>query len=139
MGERLSVRLVVTPDRMPGRFTARLEGSEDLLVQGSRQPLVDGARVLLAQGFDPATQLTMRHAGKAYDSFLPAPIGKWAGWTYEESEKQPLRQIRWMPFPAGASTQKSGSVPLDAPAPRETGIRLYGDPPPWGGADGARA
>jgi hypothetical protein len=110
-------RLVVASETdSPGRFTARLESTGELLVSGSRQPLVDGARVLLARGFDPATPLTMRMEGKAYDSFQPMPIGQWAKWTYEESEKTALRRVRWMPFAEGAGRQKSGSEPSVAPA-----------------------
>jgi hypothetical protein len=129
------VRLNVRPEK-PGRFTAYLEGTGEVIVQGSRQPLVDGARALLDLGFDPATPLTMRHAGKAYDSFRPVPIGRWAGWTYEESEKQPLRQIRWTPFPAGAGTQKSGSEAPVAPEGHETEIRSYDGPPQLPNASG---
>ena len=51
---------------------------------------MDGARELLARGFDPATPLTMRMEGKTYDSFQPLPIGKWAGWTYAERERDRL-------------------------------------------------
>ena len=78
-------RLVVTPEadaEKGGRFTGRLESTGEVIVTNTKQPLVGGARELLARGFDPAALLTMRHEGKAYDSFQPLPIGKWAGWTY---------------------------------------------------------
>jgi hypothetical protein len=107
----LAIRLVVAPEAA-GRFTARLESTGDVIVASTRQPLVDGARVLLAQGFDPDTPLTMRHQGSAHDSFQPLPIGRWAGWTYTEGENTPLRCARWMPRPAVGEGQKSGS---DAP------------------------
>jgi len=111
-------RLIVSPGTDPqkaGKFTSCLESTGETIVSGSRQPLVDSARELLARGYDPATLLTMRHEGGPHDSFKPAPIGKWAKLAYEESEKKPLRQVRWMPFPAAAGTQKSGSEPWPVP------------------------
>jgi hypothetical protein len=105
-----TIRLIVAPEAA-GRFTARLESTGVLIVGGTRQPLVDGARVLLAQGFDPSTPLTMHHEGKAYDSFQPMPIGHWAKWTYKERERDGLAVERWMPFAAPRSGQKSGSEP----------------------------
>ena len=86
------LRLIITPDEGPARFVARLEGSDEPIVQATRQPLVDGARVLLARGFEPATPLTMRHAGKAYDSFHPLQISKWARWTYKEPDQRHLHR-----------------------------------------------
>jgi hypothetical protein len=71
----------------------------------------------------------MRHEGSAHDSFQPLPIGKWAGWTYEESETKPLRRVRWMPFPTAAGTQNSGSEPSVAPEGRETANRFNGGTP----------
>jgi hypothetical protein len=50
----------------------------------------------------------MRHEGKAYDSFKPAPIGQWAMWTYWEGEKRGLQRARWMPRADMAEAQKSG-------------------------------
>ena|SRR5215813_1366316 len=93
-------RLIVSPGTDPqkaGKFTACLESIGETIVSGSRQPLVDGARELLARGYDPATPLTMRVDGKAYDSFRPAPISEWAKWTYSESEKHPLKRRPWLP------------------------------------------
>jgi hypothetical protein len=100
--------IVDSTSEAPGRFTATLAGG-GVIVRGSRQPLVDGARELLARGLDPATLLTMRHQGKAYDSFKPAPIGEWAKWTYQEGEKRTLTRARWRPFADMRGTQKSGS------------------------------
>jgi hypothetical protein len=110
------IKLIVTPEADPqraGRFTARLEGTGDVIIGNSRQPLADGARELLARGFDPATPLTMRPEGKAYDSFRPMPIGHWGRVTYTEGENTPLRCARWMPRPAVGEWQKSG---VEAPA-----------------------
>jgi hypothetical protein len=128
--EPMAERLVVTPDpQKAGRFTARLESTGELLVVNTRQPLVDGARVLLAQGFDPGTPLTMRHEGSAHDSFQPMSIAEWAKWTYKEREKGGLAVESWMPFAVPWSGQKSGSEPSVAPEGRETENRFHGGPP----------
>jgi hypothetical protein len=111
------LRLIITPDAGPGRFVARLEGSDEPIVQGTRQPLVDGAPVLLERGLDPTTPVTMRHVGKTYDSFRPLPISEWARWTYKEPDQRPLHRTRWMPFADIRSDQKTGSEP-EAKAPR---------------------
>ena len=129
-----TIRLVVAPSSAR-RFTARLESTGEVVVSGTRQPLVDGARELLARGFDPGTPLTMRHEGKHYDSFQPLPIGKWAGWTYEERDRGGLRCVIWRPQPSRVHPdptlrgQKSGSAPLGAPEARETENRFHGGPP----------
>jgi hypothetical protein len=121
-------RLIATPDpRMAGRFTARLEG--EVIVTMTRQPLVDGARELLARGFDPATPLTMRMQERAYDSFQPMPIGKWAEWTYEEGEKTALQRRPWRPFGAGTGHQKSACEASVAPEGRGTENRFHGEQP----------
>lgn len=119
-------RLIVTPlESKPGRFWGRLESAGEVIVTNSKQPLVDGARELLAAGFAPATPLTMRHERSTHDSFQPLPIGTWAGWTYEEGERTTLRQAPWMPFPAGAGTQKSTSELSDVPEASLKQKRLY--------------
>jgi hypothetical protein len=126
---KAAIRLVVAPESA-GRFTARRESTGELIVASTRQPLVDGARELLSRGFDPATPLTMRHEGKAYDSFELLPIGKWAGWTYEERDRDGLRCVRWMPRALHAGGQKSGSEPSVAPEGWETENRFHGGPAP---------
>jgi hypothetical protein len=125
-----AVRLVVTPDpNKPGKFTARLDGTGEVVVHSSRQPLADAAReLLLARGFDPVTPLTMRHEGSPHDSFRPLPIGKWAGWTYEERERDGIRCARWMPRRLHAERQKSGSEPRMPPKAHISEIRSYGEP-----------
>ena len=90
-----AIRLVVTPEPDPekaGRFAARLESTGEVIVASTRQPLVDGARELLARGFDPATPLTMRMEGKAYDSFQPLPIGQWASGPTKRARRMPCRR-----------------------------------------------
>ena len=128
---RRLIRLVVAPE-LPaaGRFTARLESTGDLIVTGTRQPLVDGARELLARGFDPTTPLTMRMKGKAYDSFQPLPIGKWAGWTYNEGEKD-CPTMRSLDAPSRCPGRGKSRVPSPRwlPEGRETENRFHGGPP----------
>jgi hypothetical protein len=120
-------RLIVIPhEGKPGRFSGRLESTGEGIVTSSKQPLVDGARELLAAGFDPATPFTMRHERNAHDSFQPLPIGRWAGWTYEEGERTTLRQALWMAFPAGAGAQKSTSEMSGVPEATPEQERLYG-------------
>jgi hypothetical protein len=114
------IRLIISPEADPqkaGRLTGRLESTGGVIVTNTRQPLVDGARELLARGFDRATPLTMRMEGKAYDSFQPLPIGKWAGWTYEERDRDGLRCARWIPRALHAGGQKSGVEEPAVPNP----------------------
>jgi hypothetical protein len=125
---KTAMRMVVTPETA-GRFTARLESTGELIVERTRHPLVDGARELLARGLDPATPLTVRHEGKSYDSFQPLPIGKWAGWTYEERDRDGLRCVRWMPRAIHAEGQKSGSEPVVVLEGREAENRFHGGAP----------
>jgi hypothetical protein len=131
-------RLLVAPEK-PGRFTARLESTGELIANSSRQPLVDGARELLARGFDPAALLTMRQHDRPYDSFRPAPIGQWAKWTYEESESVGLKRRAWkaypetaagMPVAEGRERRKSGSEPSDDVRGHPEEARFYSEPPP---------
>src|SRR5262249_52915887 len=100
-----------------GRFSAALEDG-DVIISSSGQPLVDGARELIARGYDASTLLTMRMAGKSYDSFRPAPIGEWAKWTYGEGDSRGLQRKRWTPFAANRVGQKSGFVDVSGPAPQ---------------------
>jgi len=92
-----ALRLELRPVQHGRRFEAGLEGD---LICASDQPLLDGARELLGRGFDPATLLTTRHAGKNYDNFLPKPIGELAKWTVEnDSRGAPrFRKYRQLPF-----------------------------------------
>jgi hypothetical protein len=93
----------------PGTFTGRLESAREVIVERTDRPLVEAARRLIAMGFDPEAPLTMRHAGKTFDSFKPQPIREWAKWTYRESEKTELRAVRWRPFPGARYRPKQDS------------------------------
>jgi hypothetical protein len=95
-----ALRLIAHPHLERGgfhldRFDAFLDGE---LIVTSRQPLLNGARALLARGFDPDAMLTMRHAGRAYDSFHPKPLREWARWTITERDRRGLQRIGWRPF-----------------------------------------
>jgi len=103
-------RLIVTPQK-PGKFTACLESTGEIIAAGTAQPLVDGARELLARGYDPSMPLAMRHQGSAHDSFRPAPISEWAIWTFEEGDRG-LRKRRWMPRQWVEEGPKGGISPL---------------------------
>jgi len=114
-------RLIMEPEPIDdlrptraARLVARLESTGEHIVC-SHQPLVDGARELIARDYNPATLLTMRHAGRGYDSFPPRPIGALARVSYSESEARALRRIPWQPRVAvPAEGQKSGIADLPA-------------------------
>jgi hypothetical protein len=56
----------------PDAYAAWLDGR--LIHKASRQPFLEVARVLIAAGHDPATFVSMRHAGSNVDS-LRSTIG----------------------------------------------------------------
>ncbi len=100
-----TVRLILrscslTAAKHADKLDAYLDGH---YIVTSREPLFDGARELLRRGYDPDTLMTTRHDGKAVDSFKPAPLGKLAGLTMEESDKRGLRVRKWKPHPMAAS------------------------------------
>jgi hypothetical protein len=124
--------ILVSPIRTsPGRFQARLESTDELLVGSSRQPFVDAARVLVGKGYNPASTLEMRHAGSDTVA-LRAPLGKAAKLTVEEGPHGP----RFVSFRTNPKTRVAappiapsiGSLPnlpesnslTSAPATRET-------------------
>jgi hypothetical protein len=95
------------------RFDAHLDGE---LILTSRQPLYDGARALLSRGHPKNTLLTIRHASKDHDSFLPLEIGYLAQWSISESGHGGLRRIRWQPMPE--HLKRGGRATAGAPASR---------------------
>ena len=54
---------------------------------------------LLRRGYPSAALLTMRHAGKDYDCFMPLEIGYLAQWSISDSDRGGLKRIRWQPMP----------------------------------------
>jgi hypothetical protein len=117
--ERPALVIVVSTVRAPGRFEARLAGTDNLLVASSRQPLVDAARVLIAHGHDPGAAVVMKHRGSDTVA-LSARLGIAAGLAVDEAGRP--RFTRWMPFFRGAVSL--GIAPSDQtatlPAPAET-------------------
>jgi len=117
------IRMGADPPTSAGRplqFMAYLESTGEFVVQ-SHQPLADGARELLVRGHDPAALLTMRHAGKAYDSFLPRPIGVWAKVSYSEGAKTLLQSGAWVPFAGVRQTPTSERMGSMEPTPTQIG------------------
>jgi hypothetical protein len=84
------------------RFAAWLDGE---LICTSDQPVLDGTRELLRRGFDPSTLLTTRHADKAYDNFVPQPIGELAKWTVENDSRGAPRFRKYRLSPFGGTRQ----------------------------------
>jgi hypothetical protein len=66
------VIVVAISEKHAGLFEARVNGR--LVCAGSRTPFLDTARALLAEGYDPATTIVMRHAGSDHN-ILRASIG----------------------------------------------------------------
>ena len=78
------------------RFDVYLDGE---LILISRQPWYGAARELLRRGYPSGTLLTMRHAGKDYDCFVPREIGYLAGRSISDSDRGALKRVRWQPLP----------------------------------------
>lgn len=71
--------------RLQWRVTAQ-DGRE--LVARTHHPFADGSAALLRNGIAQNGDLvTMRHAGKAFDSFLPQPIEKAASGAHRRAAK----------------------------------------------------
>ena len=79
-----------------GRFHARVE---DRRLCTSRTPFFAAARVLMEEGADPETPITMSHEGSCILS-LRSTIGQAARLTVEESEKSGPRFVPYRPFRA---------------------------------------
>jgi hypothetical protein len=76
----------------------------------AKEPFFAAARILIAEGINPGTVLTMRHEGSQTRS-LTMPLGKAAGLTVWEGDVEGPRIAPWRggPFRAGSSLiQNSG-------------------------------
>jgi hypothetical protein len=80
--------IVVSSTKSAGHFEARLQKSNEVLVQNSRQPFLDAARVLVERGYDPSALLVMKHLGSD-NVALRAPLGRAAKLTVEEGPHGP--------------------------------------------------
>jgi hypothetical protein len=92
----MMIEIVVTPckpapypKKWAGRFEARIDGRGApapllRLLCTSRQPLLDAARVLIAEGCDPGTTVTMQHADSSTVA-MTATLGTAARLTVDES------------------------------------------------------
>jgi hypothetical protein len=97
VAESAAIAILVSPIRTsPGRFQARREGTDELLVDSSRQPFVDAARVLVGKGYNPAGVLEMKHQGSDIIA-LRASLGKAARLSVEEGVNGP----RFVPLRKG--------------------------------------
>jgi hypothetical protein len=94
-----AIELTVFPAG-PGRYTATLPNGENLVT--SHQPLFAGARALAARGVDPATLLTMRHAG-SHTVAMRSTVGRAAKLTVEEPDRGGLSIRAYRPRPSFAA------------------------------------
>jgi hypothetical protein len=123
--------IVVSPTKSAGHFQAKLQHTDEVLVQNSRQPFLDAARVLVERGYDPTALLLMKHLGSDIVA-LKSALAKAAKLGVEEGPNGP----RFVPFRTGPRTRvaappiapsvgaatslpKSNSL-TSAPATRET-------------------
>lgn len=81
-------RFIVEEDRLPNKITGYLESNPSIAGHGMRDILFWGARGMLARGYDPDTLLTMRWAGKAFDSFNPQKISVLAKLDSTETDRR---------------------------------------------------
>ena len=79
-----TLTLIINPaPQGAGRYEAHLDNDDRVLCVSTR-PFFDAARVLIANGYDPNTEITLRHAGSNADS-LSARLGTAASLTVEET------------------------------------------------------
>ena len=98
--------IVTSAPHHPWCYEARLDGHDRVLCV-SRKPFFDAARKLIAQGYDPDSTLSLRHAGSDTDS-LRGRLGTAASLTVEETGYGPQLR-RWKPISTLAVT--SGIAP----------------------------
>ena len=90
-----AIHITISPAR-GGRFHAR---EQERHLCTSRTPFFAAARVLMEEGADPETPITMSHEGSCIVS-LRCTIGQAARLTVEESEKSGPRFVPYRPFRA---------------------------------------
>ena len=62
---------------------------------------------MLERGRDLAQLMTTRLGSRAYDSFVPAPIGELAKWTTEEGDQRGLSRREGAHSPGGCLTMRA--------------------------------
>jgi len=113
------LRIIATPTGPAARRTWRAELEDGrVLCEQSRQPLLDAARALIGLGHNPGTLVTLRHAGKAFDSFRSVPLSVVAQLTAVERDGASVCFEKWRPHPKQAAT-----------VPREVAEIAVGDVP----------
>jgi hypothetical protein len=85
--------LVVSPVGK-GRYAAHL--GDRCVIASAREPFFAAARVLLAEGVDPGTPLTMRHAGSNTVA-LRSTVGAAAKLTVREDDRCGPKLRLWTP------------------------------------------
>jgi len=78
-------------------------------------------------GHDRDALVTLRHAGKPYDSFIPVRLGVAAGLTTSEPDGQSAHFRRWRPFTKPAESVGAGaeiSAISGAPATLSIGTEI---------------
>jgi hypothetical protein len=93
---------LVVKEYSDGRFEARLNGA---IICRSRTPLLSGARLLLREGYDPNSIISMQVDGSATIS-MQMHLGAAANLTVEEGNSSP-RFVRYRP-PANERGQEVG-------------------------------
>lgn len=91
------IEIVIRPVNRTGLYRAYLGES---LICEVRQPYLKAARILLERGYPADLLITMRHQGKAYRSFNPAPLGEVAGLHVRETEMEGPLFVRHKPWSA---------------------------------------
>jgi hypothetical protein len=129
-----AIAILVSPVRTSsGRFQAKREDTDELLIDLSRQPFVDAARVLVGQGYNRASVLEMKQAGSDIVA-LRGPLLKAARLSVEEGVNGPrfvpLRKglkpcVNAPPVSSGVSVPRTGSpATLKTTTVRLSGLHL---------------
>lgn len=94
------LRVIMHGEKAQGKRAPTFDAYlDEQFICRSSQVIYDAARALLEMGYDPDEILTARHANSENDSFIPKPIGEWAKWMVQESDKGGMTLRRWAPHP----------------------------------------